>query len=1469
MADRVVRQLAGGSPQSAVGGEQRPSPSHPATQPSGHSVQAKCTDCAEKQPLQRKPIFESEGEGLQGKWMDGNARPSVQKAGEGPSEEEPELQAKLTPDNEADSKTNGLAGETSTIDANASVLQQAEGLQEKEEEKQEEEPELQRKPIFESAGGQEEPEVQGCSLPFIQKDPESTAQTESPGLEGRLSDSKGGGSPLPEDTRESMGSAMGADFTGVRVHTDSEAAQMSQDLGAQAFTHGSDIYFNEGKYDPGSSAGQHLLAHELTHTMQQGGVQPKAIQAQPAAKNEAELPTHALDITQRFNPDEKWAAYLAKKRAKVPVKVKIGNQYEGTILVNEKKRPTEATPGKYEIDTTRKKQYLEVKGMAFLNPLREAQIIPVLVLRNFGEDQATKGFLSVNMKGVVLGDINGLIQAFNKSMDEMGFLGLDKFQLKGINIQNEFANGRLLFTVAGLRTVVDGFLEAGVGVGISGDTFTFDLVAKVNIKGLASGDFNLKRNPNGKLEGRGSIQADIANIQANIVVEYLDGIVTIQGTGAINSEKFQGSVSFIVTDKKRADETMRTELGVQQVDQQSESPKQKQPEKKTPKNQVVVGWGKVTATITPWLQGAAMIGIDSEGHVTMVGELTVPSEIELMEKKGKKITLVDFELKAGYGVPLVGQVFIFGGIELFINAGFGPLVLKDIGFKGTYSTDPKILQHFVITGTLGINAFAIIGLEASLGVGITLIGHDIKAGIAATAAAGIKAYAEATPTFEYVEKAAPEGGKVGEAWLKGHFEAAAQLFLMLGGKFFVELDSPWWSPAPSKTWDYPLGSVEYPIGDSMGVGADVNWLVGSPNPPELEFSPVEFNAEKFTQDVMADPPPGSGAGGEKDKKGKWEDQEKGNLEESPEVKKDAEGLKGTKKPVDYTKLPDEQRFTKGLGEVADISDKAKSKPTTLKVLKSKLGRIKKKYALNTVTVDDYDDDSAEILIKHAGHDNKRNLIEVRLMSEAERLALLEKAAIEFRALLESHADEKRTITKADGEAVGLEIAKKHYVVENIAVIDSGNSWDFVVDMGDITKKWPGMAKREAEQMDKSQEDGEQLVLDLRKYKESYEDLNEERHSLFFEGKGEGITLMMASNKIELEEALNRMLSNAQEANDLKSIETINKARGILEKIKERIALLAKKQVSGSSDTQSKKIGFNEQDLSPFGEMLTSLKNVLDDLGMSSETGAVGLYRGIHFYANWDEEYYKNQLEEVKLGEGSYSNAVREIAGRLNNTENPTIEQLEKASIEVKRQIEILKEPPEMPERHPKDTRPVPAEPPKVKLGRKSFDNKFLAFLSRFIDNRKLFKEELRKAEDGIYRGLTFVEIPFISTSKDPLVASQYAMGLKEAIRPPRQRRTERTVGRIFIYIFTTEELQKQGAIDVVAWQKNGKLVFTTHRYQEQEVTFTGNIPGENRVGQIDVEGGQSEKMNGQRAEQLAKTQGIKHGGLIPKEDISL
>lgn len=93
----------------------------------------------------------------------------------------------------------------------------------------------------------------------------------TPEVETRINDMRGTGTPLPDSERTFFESRFGADFGSVRVHTGDAAAQTAQDLDARAYTVGSDIAFNAGEYRPGSEHGRELLAHELTHVVQQGG----------------------------------------------------------------------------------------------------------------------------------------------------------------------------------------------------------------------------------------------------------------------------------------------------------------------------------------------------------------------------------------------------------------------------------------------------------------------------------------------------------------------------------------------------------------------------------------------------------------------------------------------------------------------------------------------------------------------------------------------------------------------------------------------------------------------------------------------------------------------------------------------------------------------------------------------------------------------------------------------------------------------------------------------------------------------------------------------------------------------------------------------------------------------------------------------------------------------------------------------
>ena len=96
---------------------------------------------------------------------------------------------------------------------------------------------------------------------------------------------RGGGQALDGSARTFMESRFGRRFDNVQIHTDSEAARSAQDIQAKAYTSGQNIVFADGQYQPNTEGGRHLLAHELTHVLQQNNGSPTSIQRKPKNEN--------------------------------------------------------------------------------------------------------------------------------------------------------------------------------------------------------------------------------------------------------------------------------------------------------------------------------------------------------------------------------------------------------------------------------------------------------------------------------------------------------------------------------------------------------------------------------------------------------------------------------------------------------------------------------------------------------------------------------------------------------------------------------------------------------------------------------------------------------------------------------------------------------------------------------------------------------------------------------------------------------------------------------------------------------------------------------------------------------------------------------------------------------------------------------------------------------------------------------
>ncbi len=121
----------------------------------------------------------------------------------------------------------------------------------------------------------------------------------TPELEANFNALSGGGQPLPESVRSFFEPRFGYDFSHVRIHTDAKAAESAHAFNAQAYTVGQDIAFGEGKYVPDTLAGKQLVAHELTHVIQQRGESTlnvfKTLQMNP--ENEITFPPENITVT--------------------------------------------------------------------------------------------------------------------------------------------------------------------------------------------------------------------------------------------------------------------------------------------------------------------------------------------------------------------------------------------------------------------------------------------------------------------------------------------------------------------------------------------------------------------------------------------------------------------------------------------------------------------------------------------------------------------------------------------------------------------------------------------------------------------------------------------------------------------------------------------------------------------------------------------------------------------------------------------------------------------------------------------------------------------------------------------------------------------------------------------------------------------------------------------------------------------
>jgi Domain of unknown function (DUF4157) len=227
------------------------------------TIQVKPGDMSEEE-VQRMPAFDSEvstnGE-VQRKQINSPQHTSTLP-----------IQAKLTigePGDKYEQEADRVASQVvEQINAPAPAQSnQGQTLQRQEENKEE----LQAKPEITAIQRMGQPEEELQAKSNLQHGEAIGGGEASTDLTDAINTARGSGQPLNTGLQRSMGQAIGADFSEVRVHTNAQADQLNRSIQAKAFTTGQDVFFRQGAYEPGSRGGQELIAHELTHVVQQGG----------------------------------------------------------------------------------------------------------------------------------------------------------------------------------------------------------------------------------------------------------------------------------------------------------------------------------------------------------------------------------------------------------------------------------------------------------------------------------------------------------------------------------------------------------------------------------------------------------------------------------------------------------------------------------------------------------------------------------------------------------------------------------------------------------------------------------------------------------------------------------------------------------------------------------------------------------------------------------------------------------------------------------------------------------------------------------------------------------------------------------------------------------------------------------------------------------------------------------------------
>ena len=730
-------------------------------------------------------------------------------------------------------------------------------------------------PILRQAKGDDDEETEEKPERLQSQSVNSHTPHVTPSIANNIRSLNGSGSPLPPTTRAFFEPRFGADFSGVRVHTDSRATETAKSLQARAFTVGQNIAFGSGQYAPESQAGRHLLAHELTHVVQQNGGQPEvnsspnvvqrgpldppgSLPPLPPVLSPIELKGHTF-----FEPPDDLAAYIqARPFTPIWVAVKFGSLMSNEIPI-----------------------YWDGSGYFSTAPPPDHGGHPMPINhKDFPLITGARPMLAINIEQDLVTGFLGWQTGKSLAKDPDKFFEQhplsELFGLEGLTTDppsggtNELSGGKLVYSMPMSYTTGD--FEGEAEVDLKDEKYDFTGEIWVNdVKGIdkpmpikkegkklfgnLTWKFNRSLGAAGKLSGE-------------IIGTFAGGKPDVRGTLNYTRSKPQisGTVTVLITTFDKARDEVISQLG-------PDAPSKIEPG--APDDRLAItGWGHLDFSFNEWLTGNADVFVHPEGYVTAKGEIVPTAVIPILTGREWEPKAI-FDEKISVAIPPldagIGSIGVDGSLKIEGYASLGPGTLHDLRVAGLFSTHPDIVNTFELSGIMSTPAVA--GLVATAKVSLATqilkgtVSSPIETGVKIIGKLELQLYAEAGVT------AGRRKGDDGqpEYFLKGTLTGGAGLRLDINIQFFARV--LFWEAhidVTNRTYLIAGGSVtvdfDYILGKKSKKGDDV-----------LKLDPKfgSFDQDEFAAAVLR----GKTAAGDKEFKGKEQAEGELDVEENPDA----------------------------------------------------------------------------------------------------------------------------------------------------------------------------------------------------------------------------------------------------------------------------------------------------------------------------------------------------------------------------------------------------------------------------------------------------------------------------------------------------------------------------------------------------------------------------------------------------------